>query len=1058
MSQRTRQVCAKISKYDAAVAKLSELRTEVQQQQQEVNDLRDFIVERGAAAELTIAPTFHHAQAALDHMSANSDCTQVQVCKLLQEGQLPGLYFGQRVKICQRYLSTYKSKVSEGKTIKEGGGRPVMLDQFQLDFINTVIEYGQIRNKAVLEIQVAMLVRLMILIEHGYAHVDELDKRVITNPKGNRRKRSSSKVADEDAYDAAAAAPEDSDSDTDDEDESVNRRARDKAFGGLKHILGEALSKHLMLPHNYRYPCKRTVRRLCKSQKWAVKKGQQQSAHRFEGAAPDMLDAFFVATLKAYIQWGIDEPCQRHNCDEKLLCAEFEQSGRCVKVVVTKRPTSIESQNVAGKGRNAGTKSAPDRMICGITQFPFIGADNTTDLMVYIRKAASSRESDASAKQHEQEILDAVESDFAAKGIAVKVLTTETGYQNQESFKKSMCYFTRELLKKEGVPITFRDERQPTMRELGRLKKNHMLFLDNASCHDLANDLFRLDCLSHGVVLMPTPPCTTNITQALDQHVNKLFTLWMRQFFLRQIELEICNGRSGFQNELQFTAWAAQLKDNNPAVMNMPTECVIDVIKDNAFADQNQRNFIARLNAACEQSHLSGQRFSSAKVARLTVGPWLAALSYARASFECVGLAAPPFSNQVQLRSGPLHAVREEMQEALIRYELYPEKVKNTPIALAAAELASNRALNKTRSKQEICTKTAQLLNLLPQLEDAILVETSDREAQQLAVDSAKFVFGDAAPQAALTIASSLFQARDLLLAEQKKDRSMSAYLASTPPASLGELQARVDGQQSGLQASNENWLRKKEDKLKGKCDQLLKSAEVFCSSLTNLISKRDEFWNQRRGWSSDTTSKVKTRWNTAWAALRDNMMLVRDGRNEAPKRKSVEVRFRDLESAKAVIVSDKNKMEAKCKEKCVESASLASVLQLHAVRWSTVEEAMTLAFQKSNSFHIDAEAEFVEDAHPIALAVAAVADPAAAAIAVEESVALPAIVATAQAAAISAAPTVQKRKKSAAKKPAANNGVVDSFALESPPRSPQPQIARAVGGGVYVPPSWLHL
>jgi hypothetical protein len=60
---RTREVCAKIAKCDAAVAKLSESRAEVQRQQREVDNLREFIIDRGAAAELTIAPTFHHAQA-----------------------------------------------------------------------------------------------------------------------------------------------------------------------------------------------------------------------------------------------------------------------------------------------------------------------------------------------------------------------------------------------------------------------------------------------------------------------------------------------------------------------------------------------------------------------------------------------------------------------------------------------------------------------------------------------------------------------------------------------------------------------------------------------------------------------------------------------------------------------------------------------------------------------------------------------------------------------------------------------------------------------------------
>jgi hypothetical protein len=1023
MAQRTREVSAKVAKYDAAVERLKDSKADLQRQENRVQELRRDIIQRGAAAELAIAPTFHHAQAALDYISEHPKCTQVEVCKLMQDGKLPGEYDGQRVKICQRYLSSYVVRLREGKTIKEGNGRPLVLDEFQLSFINTVLDYGQVRNKAVLEIQVAMLVRLMLLIQHGYAHVDELDKRVITNPKGNKRKRSRSKVADDQAADDAAEQLDDGD-ETEDEDTPVSEQAKNKAFGELKQILGEALSKHLMLPHNYRYPCKRTVRRLCKEQEWTIKKGQQQTAHRFEGAAPDMLDAFFNATLKSYIQWAINEACQKHNVDEKLLCAEFEQSGRLVKVCVTKRPTSIESQNVAGRGRNAGTKSAPDRMIAALCQVPFICADNKTDLMVYIRKAASSKETDASAKLREQEILDAVESDFAARGIPVKVLTTETGYQNQESFKKSMCYFTRELLKKEGVQVTFRDERNPTMRELGRLGKNHMLFLDNASCHDLASDLFRLDCLSHGVVLMPTPPGTTNITQALDQHVNKLFTLWMRKFFLQQIELEICYGRSGFQNELQFTVWAAQLKDNNAAIMNMPNEFVIDVNKDYAFADASQRNFIAKLNAACEHSWQSGERFSSAKVAKLTVGPWLAALSYARASFECVGLAAPPFTSQVATRRGPLPAVQKEIEEAFVRYELYPEKVKNTPIALAAATVASNRAINKARTQEEICTRSAQLLNLLPQLESGIRVETIDREAQQLAVDSARFVFGNEAPQAALTIASTLFQARDILLAEQKKDRSMSSYMNTMPPDNLGALEARVAGQQSALQASNESWLEKKAEKLKGKCEALLKSAEGFKSSLTKLTAKRDEIWNQRRSWTTATADKVKARWNTAWAEFQKNMLLVRDGRQEAPKRKSVEARLQDLTAASAVIVTAKKKLEAKAKELCVESASLASVLRLHADQWSEVEIALRSADQTSISYHVDAEAPFGEDEDP-APAVAAVVNDA------EESAVLNVgnAVGALPIAAVPAVPATTQKRKRKAKKPAAAEKV-DDFEL----------------------------
>jgi hypothetical protein len=303
-------------------------------------------------------------------------------------------------------------------------------------------------------------------------------------------------------------------------------------------------------------------------------------------------------------------------------------------------------------------------------------------------------------------------------------------------------------------------------------------------------------------------------------------------------------------------------------------------------------------------------------------------------------------------------------------------------------------------------------------------VETIDREAQQLAVDSARFVFGNEAPQAALTIASTLFQARDILLAEQKKDRSMSSYMNTMPPDNLGALEARVAGQQSALQASNESWLEKKAEKLKGKCEALLKSAEGFKSSLTKLTAKRDEIWNQRRSWTTATADKVKARWNTAWAEFQKNMLLVRDGRQEAPKRKSVEARLQDLTAASAVIVTAKKKLEAKAKELCVESASLASVLRLHADQWSEVEIALRSADQTSISYHVDAEAPFGEDEDP-APAVAAVVNDA------EESAVLNVgnAVGALPIAAVPAVPATTQKRKRKAKKPAAAEKV-DDFEL----------------------------
>ena len=846
----TRGLQQKFAKLDEAQKQIKRTQQQLAVEQAEVDSLLEDIDSSGASDQLPAAPTWQHAEEAFVQISLTDGMTQAQAAALLQRGELPGKFFGQKVKMCQRYLSTYKVKLESGATIKNDKGRPMMLDEFQLSFINSVIEYGQARNKSQLRIQVAMLVRLMMLIQHGYAHVDELDKRITTNPAGNKRRKRSRSDAENSIVQNAAdrADPEDEDSGNETDDgiaqDAASQRARDEAFAGLKQILGESLSKHLMLPNNYRYPCKRSVQRLCESQNWGIRKGQQQTSHRFDGATPDMIDTWFECTLRSYIQWGIDTPSQRHNCDEKHICCEFEQSGRLVKVAVQKRPSGGEDQHV-GKGRVSGCKSAPERSITGLTNFPYVGADNKTTSQIYIRKASSAKESPSVAAHHEQEILDAVKDAYAAEGISVYVLTTETGYQNQDSFKKSTCYFIRDLFKKEGVDFTFRDERNPSMRELGRLNVNHALFLDNASCHDIASDLFRLDCLSHGLVLVPTPPNTTNITQPLDQHVNKLFTLWMRQFFLRQIEMEIVHGRSGFQNELQMTLWAAQMKeDPNAAVLNMPSDMIMDLRKE-YIGNPTMLNFIANLNAVCEHSHLAGNRFTTAKVARLSVGPWLAALKYARESFVCCGLASPAFSSQVETRRGPLPQVRQQMEEALRRYELYPERVKNTPIAKAAAEVAANRAANAEADKVETCRKAAQLLGMLPRLASDIQVRSAD--VSLLAVESAKFCFGEDASGSAISLACTLFQARELLLTEQKKQNAVAAYRSTMPPSSMAELQSIVNDQQSNLRTSNAEWLSKKAAALSVNCQAALKAKDTFCSSLTKLTNKMIEMVEERR-------------------------------------------------------------------------------------------------------------------------------------------------------------------------------------------------------------------
>jgi hypothetical protein len=175
---------------EAAQKEIKSTQQRLAQQQTEAAALLQEIDDRGASGNLPVEPTWQHAEEAFQQIQNQAgSMTQDQAAKLFQKGVLPGKFFGQKVKMSQQYLSAFKKKREQGKTIKNGDGRPMMLDEFQLKFIKDVIEYGQARNKSQLHIQVAMLMRLMMLIEHGYARVDELDKRITTNPLGNKRKR-----------------------------------------------------------------------------------------------------------------------------------------------------------------------------------------------------------------------------------------------------------------------------------------------------------------------------------------------------------------------------------------------------------------------------------------------------------------------------------------------------------------------------------------------------------------------------------------------------------------------------------------------------------------------------------------------------------------------------------------------------------------------------------------------------------------------------------------------------------------------------------------------------
>ena len=323
---------------------------------------------------------------------------------------------------------------------------------------------------------------------------------------------------------------------------------------------------------------------------------------------------------------------------------------------------------------------------------------------------------------------------------------------------------------------------------------------------------------------------------------------------------------------------------------------VIDLRAD-FHGDQTMQNHITRLNSVLEtaaSSQRAGGKFTAARVARITLGPWLAALKYAEASFVTVGLADPPIANSVTLRSGLTAEAQQAKEQQLRRYSLYPDKVKRTPIVIAAAEVHANRVSNMAKNKAEICQKAAALLNLVPALGDEIAVQTADSE-HELAKSTAQLLWGADANEGALGLASSVLQAADLIVAQNKAQSSISSYLATTPPPAIGPLQVLVEGQQSDLQESNTNWLIDKSAKLHNKCEAAKKAAGILHASLSKKLEKREDFLTVHANHFSGQhilTSAALTKVEAAATALEIAMRKERDGSEVAPKRKSLQNRL----------------------------------------------------------------------------------------------------------------------------------------------------------------------
>ena len=136
----TRAASEKGDKYDEAQKEIKELQAKLQQKKADAALLKKTI---GAVTAEVVAqdPNWKHAQACLEYMKTNDSCTQIQACELMKKGQLPGDFLGVKINICQRYLSAYKVKLDNGSNICSGPGRPILLDEFETNFIGNLIHH-----------------------------------------------------------------------------------------------------------------------------------------------------------------------------------------------------------------------------------------------------------------------------------------------------------------------------------------------------------------------------------------------------------------------------------------------------------------------------------------------------------------------------------------------------------------------------------------------------------------------------------------------------------------------------------------------------------------------------------------------------------------------------------------------------------------------------------------------------------------------------------------------------------------------------------------------------
>lgn len=872
---RTEQAAASLHKLEEAKQLQSKARRLELDSQREGENLSAEDFQRARELISGVKATIEHKESAFKWLMDNPKRTQAEACKLLGNGTMPGME-GVKVLLKSKSLSKFVVRKETGQTFKEGKGRPQILSEETCKFITRMLEQGSSKNKAQLFVQIATFMRTMLVLKEGILKVEELDiecrsSRLIPG-KGRRTRARRKRSRDIESEDSESSSDETEDENGESLGEAQFKRAMSEIFGNTSKGF------RMVKAGEFAWPSLKTVRAYAKRYGWGIRKAQQQASWRFDAANPEDVLRYFSSLKETRLLFEITTAEQIHGGDELRLCAEFQQTGELLEVMVANGPEHCRENHA---GRKSGSKSANGRLQKGLTFFESINM-NKPDHVAILREGVPNKEKENALREACKALRDA--------NIPYDIISTPTGYQDAESFEKCMMHLLRAIHKSEvalgigGFEFEWRDPQNPTWNEIPPLPRCHEYQLDNASCHSMDDLPLRRNLLLRGLVLHPLFTNTTDSMAALDQHCHKIMKMFVRKDLLTCFELEISGG---IRNDAHAVLLAAGMNATMTAT-RFPKCCKMTLAQD---MDGDERALWLKINRLLTMDQTVGEKWTDVRLAAIACPSLAAGLQYCTSSFLAVG------------------------QGGAAATDLNPQKVLDQPIMIGGKEIWEARKAHSELELNHLHTAAGRLTGCLSELQTSLRVSVpvsgDDKNEEDMRI--ANTLWGGNAPPDAWAMLEMIRRAKEL---HQLQDRMGKArgHFERRVPVPLEVLQERINAENAIQNVSMNEYVERKHPVSLKAFREVVTMCETIKKALEQSIAKASELETQR---SAQGTKAAK--WNREKEALLTCLRKTIDGAQVGDGRKRpVKSLHERIEACKAEEVAAKQRRDkfiTKCQE-----------------------------------------------------------------------------------------------------------------------------------------------